>query len=188
MVDFDGCHRWAADAMIQNPLPTWTNGSPMVIVGTGAKPDTLTFVVLGVEGRGGKEALHDYLHRLTGFEPMITWEPLSVARCGMVNVAVPWTHDTERLCHRLTCSAASVEVESPYRTDKAFRMQFSPDADTASFRNGKEVVRGGSGGLQIAQLQQQADEHKRQLDSPPQGVSQQAPPSATILRTPTRRT
>ena len=184
MVDFDGCHRWAATAMIQNPLPTWTNGSPMVIVGTGAKPDTLTFVVLGVEGRGGKEALHDYLHRLTGFEPMLTWEPLSVARRGMVNVAVPWTHETERLCHRLTRSAASVEVESPYRTDKVFCMQFSPDADTASFRNGKEVVRGGSGGLQIAQLQQQAGEHKRQLDSPPQGVSQQTPPLATVLRPP----
>ena len=162
--DFDGCHQWVADTMTKNPLPTWTNGSPMVFVGTGAKPDTLTFVVLGVEGRGGKEALHHYLYRLTGYQPTINWEAQSVARRSLVNVSLPWTHETERLCHRLTRSAASIEIDSPFHTDKVFRMQFSPDADTASFRNGKEVVRGGGGGLQIAQLQQQADDQKRQLD------------------------
>ena len=126
-------------------------------------------------------------------------------------------------------------------------MQFSPDADTAAFRNGKEVVRGGAGGEQLASLQQQTDKHQHQLDAlrllvharvqeisqlktemdcaltgahefvftetiassitsalashgmpaapiitaqrgpdtgPPQGVSQQTPPSATILRAP----
>ena len=156
---FPGCHQWVATMVESRPVPSWTNGSPLIFEGLDMKREPFTFVVLGVEGRGGKDALEEYLYQLTKEQPTITWEANSKAKKDMVHVSIPWTQAAERSVYPLTSSTRSVLVPG-LGWDKTYSMHFSPNEEIAAFRLGREITKSDGGNLQMSLLQTQVDEQR----------------------------
>ena len=161
---FPNCHQWVAAMVESRPVPTWTNGSPLLFEGLDMKREPFTFVVLGVEGRGGKDALEEYLYQLTKEQPTITWEANSKAKKDMVHVSIPWTQAAERSVYPRTASTRSVLVPG-LGWDKTYSMHFSPNEEIAAFRLGREITKSDGGNLQMSLLQTQVDEQRRSLEN-----------------------
>ena len=161
---FPDCHQWVATMVESRPVPTWTNGSPLLFEGLDMKREPFTFVVLGVEGKGGKDALEEYLYQLTKEQPAITWEANSKARRDMVHVAIPWTRAAEESVYPLTASTRSVLIPG-LGWNKTYSMHFSPNEEIAAFRLGRDITKSDGGNLQMSLLQTQVDEQRRSLES-----------------------
>ena len=149
----------------QEVLATWSGGNSILPATTDIAPKVGCFIVLGVEGEGGRRALVPFLWDMLKVECKVTYDMRSVDRLSMAAVEYPFSQEAERAVHELTRVATVVKVESVYEeTDKTYSMQFCTDAAHAMYRNGASVVREEGGGTQqIALVQGQVQGMQRDL-------------------------
>ena len=137
----------------QEVLATWSGGNSILPATTDIAPKVGCFIVLGVEGEGGRRALVQFLWDMLKVECKVTYDMRSVDRLSMAAVEYPFSQEAERAVHELTRVATVVKVESVYEeTDKTYSMQFCTDAAHAMYRNGASVVREEGGGLNRSPL------------------------------------